>query len=58
MNLKAHGKETAARPEEHSKPAWFATFMVLDISGAISWSQLQSLIAPIKKLWQKTLGYS
>jgi len=58
MNSKAHGNVTAARPEAPSKSPWFATFMVLDMGGAISSSQLSRLIAPIKQLWQQVFRHS
>ena len=56
MNSRAHVKNPKPSSEERSKPAWFATFTVLDISSAISSAQLQRSIAPFKKLWQKTFG--
>ena len=34
---------------------WFATFTLLDFSGAISSSQLLRVAATIAKLWQLTL---
>jgi len=54
MGSKTHGKEVKPASEKPSKPGWFATFTLLDASGAISSSQLQRLIAPMKKLYQKT----
>ena len=46
-------------PGDAKKPmqtdGWFATFTVLDVSGAISASQLRRLAATISKLWQLTL---
>jgi hypothetical protein len=43
----------------HKEPAlaaWFATFTLLDVGGAISSSQLQRLLAPVKKLWRRAVG--
>ena len=34
---------------------WFATFTLLDFSGAIGYSQLRRLTATISKLWQLAL---
>ena len=56
MHSNAHGKQAKPASEKPSKPGWFATFTILDASGAISSSQLQNLIAPMKKLYQKTFG--
>jgi hypothetical protein len=36
-----------------SKRVWFYTFTVLDASGAISSSQLERLMAPLKRLYGK-----
>jgi hypothetical protein len=35
--------------------SWFATFSVLDVSSAISSSQLERLVASIAKLWRLTM---
>ena len=35
---------------------WFATFTLLDLSGAIGSSQLRRVAARIAKLWHLTLG--
>ena len=56
MDSKTHGTEATPASEKPSKPGWFATFTLLDASGAISSSQLQQLIAPLKKVYQKTFG--
>lgn len=56
MNSQAQVKNPKSSSEERSKPAWFATFTVLDISSPISSAHLQRLIAPFKKLWQKTFS--
>ena len=56
MDSKTYGNEAKTASEKPSKPGWFATFTLLDASGAISSSQLQRLIAPMKKLFQKTSG--
>lgn len=56
MNSQAHIKNPKSSSEERSKPAWFATSTVLDISSAIGSAHLQRLIPPFKKLWQKTFG--
>ena len=49
--------ETQEQTEHgHKEPppaAWFATFTLLDAGGAISSSQLQRLLAPLKKLWRR-----
>jgi hypothetical protein len=37
------------------RDGWFATFTLLDFSGAISSTQLRRLAAPIARLWQLTL---
>ena len=46
-------------PSDTQKPVkregWFATFTVLDFSGAIGSSQLRRVAARIAKLWQLTL---
>ena len=46
-------------PSDTQKPVqtdgWFATFTLLDFSGAMGASQLRRLAATISKLWQLTL---
>lgn len=39
--------------EDRSKSEWFATFTVLDISGAIGSSQLKSALARLKALFTR-----
>ena len=41
---------------EPPRAAWFATFTLLDVGGAISSSQLQRLLARVKKLWWRAVG--
>ena len=46
-------------PSDTQKPVkregWFATFTLLDFSGAVGSSQLRRLAVTIAKLWQLTL---
>lgn len=42
--------------KEPPRAAWLATFALLDVGGAISSSQLQRLLAPVKKLWRRAVG--
>ena len=42
--------------EDGARAGWVATFTVLDVSGAITESQWQRLVAPLKTLWQLTIG--
>lgn len=37
--------------------SWFATFMVLDVSGTITSSQFDRLTAPLRRLYRKLLGH-
>jgi hypothetical protein len=49
----------APAAHDHREPpraAWFATFTLLDVSGAISSSELQRVLAPVKKLWRRAVG--
>jgi hypothetical protein len=45
-----------ARKQSAGGGSWFATFSVLDVSSAISSSQLQRLVPSIAKLWRLTMG--
>ena len=38
------------------REGWFATFTLLDLSGAVGSSQLRRVAVMIAKLWQLTLG--
>jgi hypothetical protein len=57
MNSEAPIRKT--RGDEKDSPGsapWFATFSLLDAGGALSSSQMQRLVAPITKLWRRTIG--
>lgn len=41
MNSQAHVQNPKSSSEERSKPAWFATFTVLDISSATRSAHLE-----------------
>jgi hypothetical protein len=54
-------KANTQMENDHKKPpraAWFATFTLLDVGGAISSSQLQRMLAPVKKLWRRAIGHA
>ena len=42
--------------ESRAGAPWFATFSLLDAGCAIDSSQMQRLVASIKKLWRRTSG--
>ena len=56
MNQETQDQQAERDHEESPRPAWFATFSFLDISGAITSSELQRLLAPVRKLWQRVFG--
>jgi len=49
-------QSSGARKQSSRGGPWFATFSVLDVSSAISSSQLQRLVASIAKRWWRTMG--
>ncbi len=56
MNPETQDRQ-AENPHEEGPPrAWFATFSFLDVSGAISSSQLWRVLAPVRNLMQKVFG--
>lgn len=57
MTSEPHGRPARGSGKE-SQPggSWFATFSLLDAGCAISSSQLQSLVALMRKFWRQTIG--
>jgi len=56
MNSEAPiSQSPGAKKQSAVAGSWFATFSVLDVSSAISSSQLQRLVASIAKLWRRTM---
>jgi hypothetical protein len=49
-------EQTGHDDKEPPRAAWFATFTFLDTGGAIGSSQLQHLLAPVKKLWRRAVS--
>lgn len=57
MNSEAPMRQSpGARRQSSGRGSWFATFSVLDVSSAISSSQLQRLVASIAKRWRRLAG--
>jgi hypothetical protein len=49
-------RRRSADTNERKDGGWFATFSILDLSGAVSSSDLRRLVAMVSKLWCGTIG--